>query len=120
MKGSLMNIKISFHHMPHSDALENHAREKLVKLKTLFKRSDDQSPLNVDLSLHAHPNHAHHEAELHVRGNGHDFSAKDEGPDLYAIVDIIIDRVVSQAKKEKERSGDKKHRVENEKTLFSR
>lgn len=113
-----MNTKISFHHMPHSDALEEHSRNRLAKIETLFKHAKDQ-PLFMELFLHAQPSHVqHHKAELHVKTNNLNITTHDEGPDMYAVVDTTVNRMVSQIKKEKDKAGDKKHRVMNEKAAF--
>ncbi len=115
-----MNIKINFHQMPHSDGLDKHAREKLEKVATLLKRSENIHPITAELFLNAQSSHAHHHsAELRVKSGSLSLTSHDTGADMYLTVDSIIDKMVSQIKKEKERSGDKKHRVENEKTTFS-
>ncbi len=115
-----MNIKISFHHMPHSAALEAHSRDRLAKINTLFKHASNDQPLFIELFLHAQPSHAdHHKAELHVKTNNLNITTHDEGPDMYAVVDTTVNRMVTQIKKEKAKAGDKKHRVTNEKAAFA-
>ena len=106
--------------MPHSAPLEDHAREKLNKLKTILKAQADASPFYVELWLKANKQHPHHAAELHVRTPIFNLHTHDEGPDMYIVLDNAIDKMVVLAKKEKERNLDRTHKPDTEKKKFSR
>ena len=114
-----MNIKISFHNMPHSDALESHVLEKMEKIKTLFKHSRVDQPLFAELFLNAQTAHTHHTVELHIKTNQFNLTTHNEGSDMYVVCDRVIDKMVAVIKKEKSKVGDKKHRVQTEKTAFA-
>lgn len=114
-----MNIKISFHNMPHSDALENHARERMAKIETLFKHSAHEQPISLELFLNANSAHTHHNVELKLNAGQYHLASHDESDDMYLATDKAIDRMVALVKKEKAKNGDKKHRVQTEKTAFA-
>ena len=115
-----MNIKISFHNMPHSNALEEHTKAKLGKVKELFKHADKSQQLSSELFLNAQTAHTdHHTVEMRFRAGTYRITTHDTGTDMYAVVDSVINKMVSQIKKEKSKNSDKKHRVQTEKTAFS-
>lgn len=113
-----MNTKISFHNMPHSEPMEQHATEKLGKILEFVNK--DSTPLNIELHLKANKQHPHHAAQLHVKTPHFDLSTHDEGPDMYIVIDNTIDKMVSLLKKDKERLRDKYHKPETEKKNFSK
>jgi putative sigma-54 modulation protein len=112
-----MNIKINFHQMPHSDGLETHAREKLTKIATLFKKTEDQHPVSAELFLNAHTG-APSEVELRIRSGHISLASHDTAHDMYKAIDSVVDKMVTQIKKEKERLDDKHHKVVTDKTVF--
>lgn len=114
-----MNIKISFHNMPHSDPLEAHAREKLKKIGDVLHGQVDATPFNIELWLKANKQHPHHAAELHVKTPIFNCNAHHEGPDLYIVLDTTIDKMVAQLKKEKERRLDDIHKPDTAKKKFT-
>ena len=115
-----MNIKFSFHNMPHSNALEEHARAKLEKVQALFKHNSADQPLYIEFFLNAQTAHVkHHSTELHVKTGRLNLTTHDTGADMYAVVDSTVDKMVRMIKKEKDKNGDKKHRVRTEKTAFA-
>jgi len=113
-----MNIKINFHQMPHSDGIEQHAREKLQKVATLLKKSENVHPIFAEFFLNAHPTNAHHEVELRVKSGSLSTAAHDKGSDMYLIIDSVIEKTVVQIKREKERFDDKIHKVNTPKNEF--
>ena len=115
-----MDVKITFHNMPHSAPLEEHAREKLGKLETILKAQSHASPFFVELWLKANKQHPHHAAELHVRTALFNLHTHNEGADMYVVVDSVIDKMVVLTKKEKDRHMDKTHKPDTDKKKFSR
>jgi len=113
-----MNIKLSFHNMPHSAALENHIREKLRKVESLFKNRSDQS-LFVEFFLNAHTQHTHHAAEMRIKNGTISATTHDEGPDMYVVADNVIEKMITIIKKEKAKISHKKHNVITDKRVFS-
>ena len=104
--------------MPHSDGLEHHAKEKLQKIASLFKKTEDTHPLSAELFLNAHTVHAHHEVELRIKSSHFNLTSHDSGEDMYVTIDNVVDKMVSQVKKEKEKLDDKHHKVITEKNSF--
>ncbi|MDQ5940533.1 MAG: hypothetical protein QG632_259 [Candidatus Dependentiae bacterium] len=114
-----MNIKINFHQMPHSDGLDKHAREKLTKVSSLLKRAENLHPITAELFLNAQATHAHHhEVELRVKSGSVSASAHETNADMYMAIDSVVDKVITQIKKEKTRTDDKRQKVHTEKTNF--
>jgi ribosomal subunit interface protein len=106
--------------MPHSNALEAHVREKMGKIKTLFKHSQVDHPFFAELFLNAQTAHtSHHTVELRIKTSQFHLTTHDQGTDMYTVCDRTIDKMVSVLKKEKAKAGDKKHRVQTEKTAFA-
>jgi ribosomal subunit interface protein len=115
-----MNVKISFHNMPHSEPMEQHAREKLQKLLEYLKDQKNMTPLSVEMWLKANKQHPHHAVEINLKSRTLTLHAHHEGPDLYLAIDTAIDKMITQLIKEKERMIEKNHKPETDKTKFSR
>ena len=114
-----MKIKITFHNMPHSDPLEQHAMQKFARVEEHLKAEDSLTPLHAELWLKANKQHPHHAAELHLKTHRFDLNAHDEGPDMYVVIDTTIDKMVKLLRKEKEKRNDKTKKAETEKAKFS-
>jgi ribosomal subunit interface protein len=113
-----MNKKISFHNMPHSEPMEQHAD---LKLETLFRILDGEAnltPFSIEFWLKANKVHPHHAAELHLRTAHFDLHAHDEGPDMYIVIDNTVDKMVKLLKKEKERRRDEQRKPDTDKSGF--
>jgi len=115
-----MNIIINFHQMPHSAAIDTHARARLDKIATLFKRSEPAHPVTAELFLNAHSVHAHHEVELRIKSGSLSLASHDTNADMYVAIDAAIDKMITQVKKEKEKQDSKKHASFSEKSLFNK
>ena len=113
-----MQIKISFHNMPHSDPIETHTIEKLEKLHELLKSHDQKPPFYVELWLKVNKPHPHHRVELHLKTSTFDLHSHDEGPDLYVAIDNTIDKMITLVRKEKSKQRDKYTKVETKKRVF--
>lgn len=115
----MIQKKISFHNMPHSDPLEQHASQKLEKINDFIKGADHLKPLHVELWLKANKQHPHHEVELHLKTPVFDLNAHDQGVDMYIAIDNTIDKMITMLKKEKTKRRDKTRKAETEKIKFS-
>ena len=114
-----MKIKITFHNMPHSDPLEQHANQKLIKITELLSNEENLSPFHVELWLKANKLHPHHAAELHLKTPRFDLNAHDEGTAMYIVIDNTIDKLIKLLIKEKEKRNDKTKKQETDKSKFS-
>jgi putative sigma-54 modulation protein len=92
-----MQVNITFRNMFATDALRNHVQDKLGKV--VDKYLDKVTEAHVTLSLERYLHHADvnlHAGTFHVRG-------KEKSEDMYASIDIAIDKIERQLKKHKER-----------------
>jgi putative sigma-54 modulation protein len=92
-----MQVNITFRNMFATDALRNHVQDKLGKV--VDKYLDKVTEAHVTLSLERYLHHADvnlHAGHFHVRG-------KDKSEDMYASIDMAIDKIEIQLKKHKER-----------------
>ena len=95
-----MQVNITFRNMFATDALRNHVQEKLGKV--VEKYLDKVSEAHVTLSVERYLNHADinlHAGQFHVRG-------KEKCEDMYASIDMAVDKIERQLKKYKERLRD--------------
>lgn len=115
-----MNVKISFHNMPHSNALENHTTAKLTKVRELFKHADKSLQISCELFLNAQTAHTdHHTVEFRFKAGTYKLTTHDTGTDMYKVVEDTISKMIAVIKKEKSKNADKKHKVQTEKTAFA-
>jgi ribosomal subunit interface protein len=115
-----MEIKITFHNMPHSSVLEQHAQAKLKKIEEILKAQAHMSPFTVEMWLTANKQHPHHAAKIHVKTPCFDLIAHHEGPDMYIAIDTAIDKMITVIKKEKEQLTEKTQNPDTPKKNFSR
>lgn len=96
-----MQKKITFRSMDHSDAIENHAYEKLAKLDKFFKR--EPSPIIIEMVLEAHREQHYFIAELKVNSTHYDLVSKTEGNDMYSMIDEAVHKMVKEISRKKEK-----------------
>ncbi len=92
-----MQVNITFRNMFATDALRNHVHDKLSKV--VDKYLDKVTEAHVTLSLERYLHQADinmHAGHFHVRG-------KDKSEDMYASIDMAIDKIERQLKKHKDR-----------------
>lgn len=106
--------------MPHSDALDAHARERIEKITHFFKPEElEHQPLAIELFLNAESAHKrHHHAEIHIKHALLHSTTTAEGNDMYIVIDNVVDKLISMIKKEKAKQQDKMHKVKTEKQQF--
>ncbi|MFA6263659.1 MAG: ribosome-associated translation inhibitor RaiA [Candidatus Babeliales bacterium] len=115
-----MEIKITFHNMPHSPVLEQHATAKLKKIEEILKAQAHMSPFTVEMGLTANKQHPHHAARLHVKTRTFNLNTHQEGPDMYIAIDTAIDKMVAMIIKEKEQLTERTQNPDTDKKNFSR
>ena len=91
-----MQINITGHHLEVTEALKNYVNEKFQRLERHFDHVIDS---HVILSVEKLVQKA--EATVHL--NGANLFAVEEGPDLYAAIDGLIDKLDRQTIKHKEK-----------------
>ncbi len=91
-----MQVNITGHHIEVTEALKNYVNEKFLRLERHFENVIDS---HVILSVEKLVQKA--EATVHV--NGANLFAVAEHSDLYAAIDGLIDKLVRQTTKHKEK-----------------
>jgi putative sigma-54 modulation protein len=97
-----MQLNITGHHVDLTDSLKDYASEKLQKLERHF---DHISNVQVTLSVQKQRQIA--EASFHI--SGADLHARAENEDMYAAIDLLIDKLDRQILKHKEKNVDRMH-----------
>ena len=94
-----MQINISGHHVELSAALQEYIRNKMKRIERHFDHvMDVHVVLGVERQLQKV------EATIHVAGNN--LHAESEHDDMYAAIDLLIDKLDRQVRKHKEKITD--------------
>ena len=102
-----MNLKISGHHLELTPALREYVQNKLERIKRHFDNVIDVSvTLSVD-SLTEKEKRQRAEINLHLRGK--DLHVESEAQDMYAAIDLLMDKLDRQVLKHKGRIQDHQH-----------
>jgi putative sigma-54 modulation protein len=99
-----MHIKLTGHHVDVSRALRRYVQTKFKRLERHF---DNMTDVHVILTTEKPRNMA--EASIQVRGGR--LFAESEHEDMYAAIDLMVDKLDVQIKKHKEKLTDH-HRAE--------
>lgn len=94
-------IKITFRNLDHSAVIEERVRKQLQKLDKFLEK--ERTPISVNFIIEAHPLHAHHKIELLVKSPNYDLMAFDEGTDLYKLIEQVIDTMLAEMRKAKDK-----------------
>jgi ribosome hibernation promoting factor len=97
-----MNLNVSGHHLEVTPALRDYVRDKLGRVTRHFDHVIDA---HVVLSVDKLRQKA--EVTLHVRGK--DIHCACEDQDLYAAIDLLIDKLDRQVLKYKDKRQDRSH-----------
>jgi len=97
-----MQLNISGHHVDVTDALRSYAEEKLQKLERHYDHIT-----NAHLVLTVEKMRQRAEATIHV--SGAELFADADSEDLYAAIDLLIDKLDRQIIKHKEKTLDRHH-----------
>ena len=98
-----MQINVSGRHMGVSDSLEQYCREKSERLVRFYDRIQ-----SIDVVLDG--NNGQHFAEMIVHTEGtQPFVASEEHEDVFAAVDLMLDKVERQIRRHKEKLRNRKH-----------
>jgi putative sigma-54 modulation protein len=109
---SAMQINITARHLKLTDAIDTYVRQKVAKAGKFF--DGDNVMAHVVLSVEKN----RQITEVVFSVGGKPFRAKEESEDLYASIDLTVDKLTKQLRKQKEIS--KIHRSENLKVLKSK
>ena len=91
-----MQLSISGHHLDITEAIKQHAKEKLSKIKQHFDHL-----INVNMILEVEKGVQKAEATVHI--SGADLFAKAESDDMYVSIDRMVNKLDAQVRKHKEK-----------------
>lgn len=84
-----MNITTTFRQMDGTDAVRSYAETKVSKLQKFLRQA-----LRADVTLTVEGNE--HIAEVHVRSGATHLHGSERSADMYASIDLVIDKLESQ------------------------
>ncbi len=94
-----MSLKISGHHLEVTPAIEAYVNEKFARIHRHF---DQVSNIKVLLSIENEKERDRRQkAECTIHVKGHDFFAETAHSDLYAAIDLLVDKIDHQVAKHK-------------------
>lgn len=97
-----MQIAVTFRHMEVSDPVRAYAEEKLSRVKKYIDEPiDAQAVLSVEKKIR-------HKAEVTIVAKGITIKGSEETSDMYAAIDLVVDKIERQLKRYKEKL--KKHK----------
>ena len=96
-----MNIQLTGHHVDVTPALREHLVEKLARVHHFDHAVEVKAIFSVEKNLQT--------ASLRLRSNGHDFHAEDSQENLYASIDLAVDKLDKQVIKHKNKLNDVSH-----------
>lgn len=89
-------FNISGQHVEVTPALESYTREKLSKIEKIFPHT---TTIHVILSIEKKKKQQKAEAELHLAGDKNPIYAEATTNDMYASIDALEDKLLTQVKK---------------------
>jgi putative sigma-54 modulation protein len=84
-----MNISITFRQMDATDAVKGYATEKVSKLQKFLRQ-----PLHGQVTLSCQK--TVHTVEVDLHSGGHHYHAHESSEDMYATIDMVIDKLERQ------------------------
>ena len=89
-----MNITITFRHMEGTDAAKRFAHEKVSKLQKCLRQA---MTAQVTLSVEG----LEHVAEVAIQSGSAHFHASERSQDMYASIDMVLDKLERQIRSQK-------------------
>lgn len=93
-----MNLTITGHHLEVTPAIRGYVEEKLKRVTRHFDNV-------IDVSVILTVEKLTHKAEVNLHVAGKDIYVEAVEPDMYASVDVLVDKLDRQVLKHKEKSG---------------
>ncbi len=84
-----MNITTTFRHMNGTDAVKTYAQEKIAKLQKFLRQA-----MRADVTLSV--DGSDHIAEVHLKSGGTLIHGSEKSDDMYASIDLVVDKLESQ------------------------
>ena len=98
-----MRINFTFRNVDSSEGIKNYASEKIGRLQK-YLRAPLDAEVTVSMERHLHI------VDLTLNADGHRYAGHEESEDMYASIDLCIDKVYRQVRELKsEITGRKRH-----------
>jgi putative sigma-54 modulation protein len=98
-----MNISMTFKNFEPSDHLRNYAQRRFEKLGRFIPKAE-----NAEMTVVLTVDKFRHKAEVQFSSDTDSVSAVEQSPDMYATVDMVLDKLEVQLKKNAERMKEKR------------
>jgi len=89
-----MRINFTFRHVDSSDQLKTYASEKIGRLQKYLR-----APLDAEVTI-SKERHLHI-VDMHLKADGKRYDGHEESEDMYASVDLCLDKIDRQVREEK-------------------
>ncbi len=90
-----MRVAVTFRNMDSSEALKSYASEKLGKINKYV-----HAPLEAEVTLSSEKHLRR--VDLHVIADGHRIEGRETSEDMYASIDLAVDKIARQVRDAKE------------------
>ena len=98
-----MNIALTFKNFEPSEHLRQYAKRRFEKLRRFVHKSD-----NIEMTVVLTVDKFRHKADVQFVGDAVSISAEEQSSDMYATVDMVLDKLGAQLKKHAERMKEKR------------
>ena len=95
---SEITVSVTFRHLEPTEALKQYAEEKIHKVGKYFSHALDA---HIILAVDTKENQW---AEVELHTHGAKIHGKEQHPNLYAAIDLVIDKIERQVRKQKDKS----------------
>lgn len=102
---SEITVSVTFRHIEPTTALKKYAEQKIHKIGKYFSHPLDA---HVILAVDAKQRQL---AEIELHTHGTMIHGKEQHEDLYAAIDLVLDKIESQVRKQKEKSKVSRRRM---------
>ncbi len=99
-----MNINFTFKNFEPSEHLKKYAQRRFEKISKYVGGKGDNSELNINLSVDKY----RHRAEVVFIGDKLHISANESSEDMYSSIDLVLDKLEAQVRKNREKTKDKR------------
>lgn len=89
-----MRINFTFRNIESSDGIKSYASEKIARLQKFLR-----APLNADITV-SMERHNHH-IDIAIQSSGRRYAASEESEDMYASIDLVMDKIDRQMRDDK-------------------
>lgn len=103
-----MNLSFTFKTFEPSDHLKKYARKRMEKLGRFFGKA-----AGLDIAVNLSVDKFRHRCEVNVTGEGLHINATEQAQDMYAAIDLVVDKVESQIKRKVSRVKEQRRKARN-------